>query len=117
MLTLLMTLPIKPGKTASARSFAQDCLGSRFAEFDASERRIGIPIENWYLQRIGGAEFFTALLEGPDLNASLAAFIASQDPFDLWFKARFSEITGVNLNAGPPAAEAVAETLVEYRVS
>ncbi len=117
MSTLLMTLPIKSGQVANARAFAQECLGPRFAEFDASERRIGIPIENWYLQRIGGAELFTALLEGPDLNASLAAFIASHDPFDLWFKARFAEITGVDLNAGPPAAEAVAETLFEYRVS
>jgi hypothetical protein len=115
--TLLAALPIKPGQTAAARAFAQECIGPRFADFDASERRIGIPLEHWYLQRVGGAEFFTILVDGPDLDASFAAFIASQDPFDLWFKARLAEITGVDLNVGPPAPEAFAETLAEYRVN
>jgi hypothetical protein len=114
MSTTLIALPIKPGQTDAARAFAQECIGPRFSDFDASERRIGIPVENWYLQRVGGAEFFTIFLDGPDLNASLGAFIGSQDPFDLWFKARLREITGVDLSAGPPAPETLAATLAEY---
>ena len=117
MATLLFALPIKSGQADAARAFAQECAGPRFSAFDTSERRIAIPIENWYLQRLGGSEYFTIQVEGSDLNASFGSFIASQDPFDLWFKARLAEITGVDLNAGPPESEVFAETLLEYKVA
>ncbi|HEX8994809.1 MAG TPA: hypothetical protein VF812_02130 [Ktedonobacterales bacterium] len=116
MATLLVTLPIKAGQADAARAFAAECVGRRFADYDASERRIGIPMENWYLQRVGGSEYFVIVLDGPDLNASLGAFIGSHDPFDLWFKERMLEISGVDLNAGPPPADAMAETLAQYSV-
>lgn len=117
MATLLFALPITSGQTDAARAFAQECAGPRLADFDTSERRIAIPIENWYLQRIGGSDYFTIQVEGSDLNASFGSFIASRDPFDLWFKSRLAEITGVDLNAGPPTNETFAETLLEYKVT
>ena len=117
MPTTLIAIPIKPGQTDTARAFAQECIGPRFSDYDASERRINIPVENWYLQRMGDTEFFAIYIEGQDLNASIGAFLASQDPFDLWFKARMLEITGVDMNAGPPAPEAIAETLAEYKAT
>ena len=117
MATLLFSMPIRPGQADAARAFAQECVGPRLSDFDASERRIGIPVETWYMQRIGNTEYFTVMVEGPDLNASLGAFIASQDPFDLWFKSRLADVTGVDLNAGPPPPEAFAETLAEYHAN
>lgn len=117
MATIMMALPIKPGQEQAARSFAQECIGPRFAEYDASERRIGIPVENWYLLHAGGSAYFIIQVEGPDLLASLGAFIGSQEPFDRWFKEQLDAFTGVDLNAGPPPAEMMAETLAEYSVS
>lgn len=117
MPTSLISIPLKPGQTDAARAFAQECVGSRFADFDASERRINILVENWYLQRMGGAEFFTIYVEGPDINASMGAFAASQDPFDSWFKAQVRELTGIDISAGPPPPDAIAETLAEYKVA
>ena len=115
MATLLFALPIKSGQTEAARAFAQECLGPRYADYDASERRIGIQVENWYLQRLAADQFFTIQVEGLDLIVSLSAFISSRDPFDLWFKEQLAGITGIDLNAGPPPNEVVAETLAEYK--
>lgn len=116
MATLLLSIPVKTGQTDAARAFVQEFNGPRGGEFDASERRIGITAESWYLQHVGDAELLTVYLEGADLNASLTAFSASQDPFDRWFMERLTEITGVDISAGPPPPEAIAETLGEYRV-
>lgn len=115
MPTLLVAVPIKPGMSDAARAFAQECIGPRMADYDASEQRINIAVENWYLQHTPSGDLFAIYLEGPDLNASLGAFIASQDPFDLWFKQQFASFTGADLNAGPPPADMVAETLAEYK--
>jgi hypothetical protein len=115
MATLLFALPIKPGQAEAARVFAQECIGPRYADYDASEQRIGIQVENWYLQRNAAGQFFTIQVEGPDLMSSLGAFIGSRDPFDLWFKEQLASLTGIDLNAGPPPNEMVAETLAEYK--
>jgi len=42
MATKLFALPIKPGQAEATRAFARECIGSRYAEYDASEQRIGI---------------------------------------------------------------------------
>ena len=115
MATMLFALPIKSGQAEATRAFAQECIGPRYAEYDASEQRIGIRVENWYLQRNAAGQFFTIQVEGPDLMSSLSAFISSRDPFDLWFKEQLARLTGIDLNAGPPPNEMVAETLAEYK--
>lgn len=115
MATLMMALPIHPGQEGAARQFAAQCIGPRYAEYDASERRIGIPVENWYLLNAPNGSQFVIQVEGPDLPSSLGAFIASQAPFDAWFKEQLHLFTGVDLNAGPPPAGMMAETLAEYK--
>jgi hypothetical protein len=117
MATVLFALPIKPGQADAVRTLTKACIGQRRPEFDASERRIGIQVENWYLQHTPSGELFAFQVEGPDLQSSFGAFIASQDPFDLWFKEQVSVLTGVDLNAGPPPAEMIAETLGEYKAA
>jgi hypothetical protein len=117
MSTMLVALPIKAGQTAAARAFAQACMGPRFADYDASERRIGIPVENWYLLGGPDGDRFVIQVEGPDLMRSLGAFIASSEPFDVWFKEQVLAFTGYDFNAGPPPAELMAESLAEYKTT
>ncbi len=45
---------------------------------------------------------------------SLGAFGASKDPFDVWFKERVKETTGVDLNK-PPAGPLPKEVLTSER--
>lgn len=113
MATALLVLPIKSGQSDAARAFAQECLGPRFKDFDTSERRIGIPAESWYVIHSPSGDQFAIHIEGTDLNSSVGAFIASQDPFDLWFKERVHAFTGYGFD-GPPPDGAMAETVGEY---
>lgn len=117
MATLLVALPIKAGQTEAARAFARECIGPRFTEYDASERKIGIPVENWYLLPGADGDRFVIQVDAPDVMGSVGAFIASRDPFDVWFKERVLAFTGYDFNGGPPPREMIAESLAEYRAS
>lgn len=112
MPNMLIWLPLRPGQAESARAFAAECVGRRYADYDASERRIGIHAENWYLQHTPTGDNFVIVIDGPDLGASVGAFVASQEPFDLWFKQRIRELTGIDFAHLPP--EMLGETLAAY---
>ena len=115
MPTILFALPIKPDHAAAARAFIQECAGPRCAAHDASEHERGIRSESWYLQHTPAGALFTCYAEGPDLQTGFGALIASRQPFDLWFKHNLFVLTGIDLNAGPPPAAMIAETLAEYK--
>jgi hypothetical protein len=95
-------LPIIDGKTADARAFMRDLEGPRKAEFDSSERRIGIVKESWFLQHLPSGDILIGYMESANFADSLQKFSQSRDDFDLWFKSRMLEVTGVDLNNPPP---------------
>jgi hypothetical protein len=99
---ICLVLPILPGKTAAARDFMRELEGARNAEYDQSERRIGIGKEVWYLATLPSGDHFVAYMESPDFGTALNMFAQSHDVFDLWFKQRLAEATGVDLNDPPP---------------
>jgi hypothetical protein len=99
---ICLVLPILPGKTAAARDFMRELEGARKAEYDQSERRIGIGKEVWYLATLPTGDHFVAYMESPDFGTALNMFAQSRDAFDLWFKQRLAEATGVDLNDPPP---------------
>ena len=76
--------------------------GPRKAEFDRSERRIGITKEAWYLASLPGGDQLVAYMEAESFRNAVAQFSASRDGFDVWFKTRMAEVTGVDLNTLPP---------------
>jgi hypothetical protein len=110
-----LAMPLLPGKTAEARAFLQQLDGSRRAEFDASERRIGITNELWYLAALPSGDHLIAYMESRNFGSALQGFVGSRDVFDMWFKAQMQAITGVDLN-NPPADLAPAELLSHYDV-
>ena len=113
---ICLALPLLPGKTAEARAFLKQLDGARRAEFDASERRIGITKELWYLAALKAGDHLIAYMESADFGSALPGFVGSKDAFDLWFKAQMQAITGVDLN-NPPADLAPAELLSHYDVA
>jgi len=74
---------------------------SRKPDYDRSERRIGITKEVWYLAGIESGDALVAYMETEDFAAALKLFLESQDEFDLWFKERLADATGVDLNDPP----------------
>jgi dTDP-4-dehydrorhamnose 3,5-epimerase len=95
-------MPILPGKTDDARAFLRELEGPRKGEFDQSERRIGISKELWYLASLPSGDQLVGYMEANNFGQAVEQFSASQDPFDLWFKKRMADVTGMDLNNIPP---------------
>jgi len=105
-------LPVLPGKTEGARAFMEELEGSRKAAYAASEQRIGIVKESWYLQQTAGGDLLVAYMESPDFAKALELFGQSTDEFDEWFKARMLDVTGVDLSQPLPGP--LSEQLSSY---
>lgn len=113
---ICLVLPIVSGKTGDARAFMKELEGPRKGEFDISERRIGITKELWYLATVPSGDQLVGYMESADFGRAVGLFSASQDPFDLWFKRRLAEVSGVDLNNIPPGF-APPELLSHYDVT
>ena len=113
---ICLALPIVADKTAAARTFLQQLDTTRRAEFDESERRIGITKELWYLATLPGGDQLVGYLEANNFGQAVGQFSASRDPFDLWFKKRMADVTGVDFNNIPPGF-APPELLSHYDVA
>jgi hypothetical protein len=110
---ICLAIPVSAGKSAAARTFMQQLDGARRGEYDASERRIGITKEVWFLATTPAGDQLIGYMESADFGRALTAFVASRDPFDMWFKEQMRSVTGVDLN-NPPANMAPAEVLSTY---
>jgi hypothetical protein len=97
-----LVMPILPGKTDAARAFMRELDGPRKAEYDRSERRIAISKEAWFLASVPGGDQLVGYMEAEQFGTAVAQFSASRDGFDVWFKTRMAEVTGVDLNTLPP---------------
>jgi len=106
-------LPLVSGKTDAARAFfMRDLEGPRKSQFVASEQRIGITKESWYLQQTPNGDLFVAYMESPDFAKALSLFGQSLDEFDVWFKQQMADVTGIDLN-NPPSGP-LSEQLSSY---
>ena len=93
---------VLPGKSGAAREFMHQLDAERRAEFDRSERRIGITKEVWFLAPGQGGDQLVGYMESKNFKDAIGTFAQSRDPFDVWFKQRFAEVTGVDFNNLPP---------------
>src|SRR5258708_23208026 len=93
-----LVMPILPGKTADARAFLRELDGPRKAEFDRSERRIGIAKELWYLATLPAGDQLVGYMEANNIGDAVSQFSAAQAPLHLWFTTRMADVTGVDLN-------------------
>ena len=99
---ICIVVPITAGKTDDARDFMRELEGKRKPDYDRSERRIGITKEVWFLAHTPAADQFVVYMESGDFGRAVSLFSASQDEFDLWFKRRLADSTGLDLNTPPP---------------
>src|SRR5215213_239711 len=96
------SLSVLADKTEDARAFFEELETQRKSDYAASEQRINISKESWYLQHSPQGDLLLAYIESPDFANALGMFSQSQDEFDQWFKRRIAELTGVVLNDPPP---------------
>src|SRR5262245_22731024 len=105
MAVFLGAFPVLPGKEDELRKFAQETL-DRADEFAASQARHGhITKEEWALQQTPMGAFVLLRFEADDVEGAFARLAESSEPFDVWFRGRALEISGVDLSQpfeGPP---------------
>jgi hypothetical protein len=107
-----LVIPVLQGQSDDARAFMREIEESRRAEYERSAQRLEIPKEVWYLADLGGSDGFIAYIEARNFAEALTDFSQSQDDFDLWFKRRLADSTGVDLNNPPEMA--LPELLFSY---
>ena len=98
MAVFLGAFPVLPGKEEEPRKFARETL-DRVEEFAASQQRFAVTEEEWSLQQTPMGSLVVVRFECSDVEAVFATFGASNEKFDVWFKGRVLEITGVDIYA------------------
>jgi hypothetical protein len=96
-----LVLPVRDGHADDAREFMRELEASRKSDYARSEERIGITKEVWFLAAAPGGDLLVAYMETRDFANALGLFSRSQDDFDLWFKQRMADCTGIDLNSPP----------------
>jgi len=71
--------------------------GSRHQAYEASRRRLGITRERLALVATTFGSAAVTTLEAHDLGQALNQIIASDLPFDRWYREQVQELHGVNL--------------------
>ena len=94
---IVLTFPILAGKVEAWRRFCQELSGSRQPMYEASRQRLGITLERLVLVETAFGSTAVTTLEAPDVNRALGQIIASDLPFDVWYRERLQELHGINL--------------------
>lgn len=89
-------VPLLPGKTETARAFAAELSGPRRAELDLAQTTV--TKESWFLQETPFGDFIIVYYHSPDPKKVHEALAASEEPFDVWFRAQILDITGVDIS-------------------
>ena len=98
---ICLIVPIEVGHANDARDFMRELETERKDDYARSEQRIGIDKEVWFVAEVPGGEALVAYMESDNFQSAFEQFVASQEEFDLWFKGRFNDATGVDLNNPP----------------
>ena len=104
MATFIGAFPVLPGKDDDARKFAQETMG-RGEEFSASQKRGGVTKEEWAFQQSPMGSLMLVHFEANDIEKAFGVLAESSEDFDVWFRGRVQDLTGVDLAAepeGPP---------------
>jgi hypothetical protein len=94
---ITLTFPIVAGKVEAWRRFCQEMSGSQRQMYEASRRRLGITRERLALVESGFGSAAVTTLEADEVGLALGQIIASNRPFDRWYREQMQELHGVNL--------------------
>ncbi len=119
---IVLTFPILDGKVEAWRRFCQELSGSRQKPFEASRQLLGITRERLALVETAFGATAVTTFEAPDMAQALGQIIASELPFDVWYRDKLQELHGVNLAgyeqfAQPTPLPPNQELLFEWKLS
>jgi len=94
---IVLTFPILAGKVEAWRRFCQELAGSRRKPFEISRQLLGITREKLALVETTFGSVAVTTFEAPDVGLALGQIIASDLPFDVWYRERLQDLHGINL--------------------
>ena len=83
------------------------------AAFSASEKRAGVTKEEWAFQQSPMGSLVLVHFEADDVEKTFGVLAQSSEDFDVWFRGRVQEVSGIDLAAepdGPPP-----EVILDWR--
>ena len=86
MAVFCAAFPVLAGKVNAARQLAAECAGPRREDFAASQKRLGVTREQWFLQHEPDGQRLLVWFEADDLEHVFSSFATSTDSGDVWFK-------------------------------
>jgi hypothetical protein len=100
--TLAVALPLLPGKTEDYLRFVEEVKEPRQSDMEGFHRRVGLVVENWYLEHTPQGDMVVVYIEG-DVPRAFQVFAESKHAFDDWLKKVWLETEGVDFNQPLPA--------------
>ncbi len=95
--TLVVLLPLLPGKQEAWRQFYQILQGSRCDEYAAWRERMGITQEEVWLLQAAQGDLVRIHLQAEQPQRMLAGLMLSHRAFDRWLQQQLLELHGLNL--------------------
>jgi len=97
-----MAFPILKGKEGAAKELAKTLRGPKKKEFDKFEKRLKTTKETWFIQPSPEGSMVITYFESKiDPAKGFEEMARSKDPFDVWLKDKFKEISGIDFNNPP----------------
>ena len=111
MSTLVITIPILPGKLEAWRRLCQEITGRRQPDYEESRRQLGVASEAVWLLRTRRADVAVLHVDAEEPKRLLARLVASEHPFDRWFRQQLIHVCGLDLTPAflGPAMELLFE--------
>jgi hypothetical protein len=109
-----LVVPVLPGKEEELRRFYRE-VEQRQEEYDRSERQLGISKEIAWSAKTDSGTFAVVYIQSENFDAAFSQFVQSREDFDMWFKSRVLDISGLDLN-NPPEME-LPELLSVYEAT
>lgn len=98
-------VPIKPGKEETWKAWVGEMTGTRKAEFDDLNERMGLTTHAAWLQtNPDGSQLVIVVLDGPGASDFLGKLGTSDHEVDASFRASIENIHPMDFSAPPPPA-------------
>jgi hypothetical protein len=95
--TLLVIVPLLPGKQEAWRQLCQILQGSRRQEYDGILRRMGITKQEVWLAQTRQADLVHLHLHVEQCEQMVTALLESAHPFDCWLRRQLLDLHGLDL--------------------
>jgi hypothetical protein len=96
-------VPIKPGKLETWKAWCGELTGTRKAEFDDMNQRLGLTTHAaWHQANPDGSDVAVVVVDGPGAETFLGKVATSDHEFDKWFRTGIEDVHPMDFSAPPP---------------